>query len=185
MITVITAFVVVAVLACYIYFTGPPLGPNEPKTAQVGSMPALTDIGIRDPETALKYGVTGYLEITYPSESPSLLSIDRGGEISINTLFHFVSHTPEVTETQVNIDPKGPWGFRIEQGDVSFIEFISYNPSGKITIKAGETIPVIMSIRIPENLPSYVEAIPLAGMGIEASVPVLDELGGKEVAIHD
>jgi len=154
---------------------------NEPK---IIGIPTLTGMEIRDPEIALKYGVTGYLEITYPPDSPSLLFIDRGGEININILLHFVSYTPEVTEAQINIDPMHPWGPRIEYRDVIFNEFVSYNLSGNISIKAGETIPVMMSIRIPANFPSYIEAIPLCGMGIRADVPTIDELGEKEVAVH-
>jgi len=156
----------------------------EPKFEEIKYVPALTELEIRDREIALKYGVTGYLEITYPSDSPSLLSIDRGGDININILLHFVSYTPEVTEAQVNIDPKGPGGYKIEYLDVNFREFVSYNPSGNIVIKAGETIPIIMNIRIPENLTSDIEAIPLGAMGIRTNVPMIDELGEKEVAIH-
>jgi len=179
----ISVFVALALLVCALLSVSSSLEPNEPKFKEIIGVPSLTDIEIRNPEIALKYGVTGYLEITYPSDSPSLLSVDRGGEININFLLHFVSHTPEVTEAQVNIDPMHPWGPRIEQGDVIFNELVSYNLSGNISIKAGETIPVIMSIRIPGNFPSYINSIPLGGMGIRADVPVIDELGEKEVTI--
>ena len=177
----ISVFVVLALLACALLSVGSSLELNEPK---IIGIPTLTGMEIRDPEIALQYGITGYLEITYPSDSPSLLSIDRGGDININILLHFVSYTPEVTEAQVNIDPKGPGGYKIEYLDVNFREFVSYNPSGNIVIKAGETIPVIMNIRIPENLTSDIEAIPLGAMGIRTNVPMIDELGGKEVAVH-
>jgi hypothetical protein len=152
--------------------------------SQMESVVSLTGMEIRSPEIALQYGVRGYLEITYPSDSPSPLSVDRGGQINITILLHFVSYTPEVTEAQVNIDPKNRWGLWIEQGDVIFNELVTYNVSGNISIKAGETIPVMMSIRIPENFPSSIEAIPLGAMGISAEFPTLDELGEKEVAVH-
>ena len=177
----ISFLVVLALLACYGYFA---VSPSEPNEREGISIPILTGIEIRDPEIALKYGVTGYLEITYPSDSPSLLFIDRGGEINIDILLHFVSHTPEVTEKQVNIDPNSPWGLKIEYRDVNFREFVSYNPSGNITIEAGETIPVIMTFRIPEDFPSYITSIPLGAMGIQANGSVLDELGGKEVVVR-
>jgi len=177
----ISVFVALATVACAMLFAGP----TNPSRMEGTGIPALTEVEIRDSETALKYGATGYLEITYPSDSPSLLSIDRGGEININILLHFVSHTPELTELQVNIDPKSRGGLSISYRDVNFREFVSYNPSGNITIKAGETIPVIMSIRIPENLSSYIEAIPLGAMGIQANVTIIDELREKEVAIHE
>jgi len=182
----ILVFVALASLACALLLANSSPEPNEPnfEEMEMVGMPFLTYMEIRDPEIALKYGVTGYLEITYPSDSPSPLFMDRGGEINIKILLHFVSHTPEVTEAQVSIDPKGPWGLKMEYRDVIFNEFVSYNPSGNITIKAGETKPVIMSIRIPENFPRSIEAIPLCGMGIRADVPTIDELGEKEVAVH-
>lgn len=176
----ISVFVVLALLACALLF----VSPASPFFIESIGIPTLTGMEIREPEIALKYGVTGYLEITYPSDSPSPLFINRGGEINMNILLHFVSYTPEVTEAQVNIDPKSPWGLRIEQGDVIFNELVSYNLSGNISIKAGETIPVTMSIRIPENFPSSIEAIPLGAMGISANVAIISELGEKEVAVH-
>jgi len=176
----ISVFVVLAALICAGVLLSSSSELNELK---IIGIPTLTGMEIRDPKIALKYGVTGYLEITYPPDSPSLLSIDRGGEININILLHFVSYSPEVTEAQVNIDPKGPWGLKIEYRDVIFNEFVSYNLSGNITIKAGETIPVIMTIRIPEDFPSYTNSIPLGGMGIQFNTTI-DELGGKEVAVH-
>ena len=175
----ILVLVALALLACAGLFVS---SSPEPKLEGTG-IPFLTSMEIRNPEIALQYGVTGYLEITYPSDSPSLLAVHRGGEINIDILLHFVSYTPEVTEAQVTIDPKSPWGPTIEQGDVIFNELVSYNPSGNITIKAGETIPVIMTIRIPEDLPSYINSIPLGGMGIQSNITI-DELGGKAVAVY-
>lgn len=173
----ILTFVALTLLACAPVFAGAPF--NE-----VEDISSLTHIEIREPDIALKYGITGYMEITYPPDSPGFLSVDRGGQIDTGILLHFVSYTPEVTEAQVNIDPMSPWGLKIEYRDVIFNEFVSYNPSGDITIKAGETIPVVMSIRIPEDFPSSIEAIPLGAMGITANFPVISELGGKEVAVH-
>ena len=148
------------------------------------AIPFLTSMEIRNPEIALQYGVKGYLEITYPSGSPTSLAVNRGGEININILLYFVSYTPEVTEAQVNINPRGPWGLTIEQGDVIFNEFVSYNLSGDLVIKAGETVPVMMSVRVPENLPSDIEAIPLGDYGITSDAAIISELGGKQVAVH-
>lgn len=175
----ILVFVVLALLVCAQLFVSSSSEPNE-----MIAISSLTGIEIRNPEIALQYGITGYLEITYPSDSPISLSVDRGGEININILLHFVSYSPEVTEAQVTIDPSNPWGPTIGQGDVIYNEFVSYNPSGNISIEAGETIPVVMSIRIPEDFPSSIEAIPLGAMGITTNFPTLDELGGKEVSVH-
>jgi hypothetical protein len=95
----ILVFVVLALLVCALLSVSSSLEPNEPnfEEMEMVGVPLLTDIEIRDPEIALKYGVTGYLEIIYPSDSPSLLSIDRGGEININILLHRVFlHLPQL-----------------------------------------------------------------------------------------
>jgi hypothetical protein len=175
-------------LAALIY-AGVPLSlspePNEPTTNEPIATVFLTATDIHNPEIALKNGITRYLDITLPSDSPSSLSVDRGGEINITILLHFVSYTPEVTEAQVNIDPNGHLEGIVQDG-VNLVEFFSYNLSGNISIKAGETIPVMMSISIPENCPSGIEAIPLCAVGIRTNFLILDELVGieNEVAIH-
>jgi hypothetical protein len=182
----ISVFVALAVLICAGVLLSSSSELNEPMINEPISTLFLTAMEIRNPEIALKYGITRYLDITLPSDSPSPLFVDRGGEINITILLHFVSYTPEFTEAQVNIDPRGPWGLSIVQDGVNLRGFFSYNLSGNISIKAGETIPVMMSIRIPENCPSGIEAIPLCAMGITTNFLILDELGGieNEVAVH-
>jgi hypothetical protein len=171
-----------------------PFQPNEPMTNGGMATFSLNDTEIRDPEIALQYGITGYLEIIHPSDPPSPLSVDRGGEINITILLHFVSYSPEVTEAQLNIDANPKTGGTGIQGDgVFFNDLVSYNPSGNITIKAGDTIPVTMSFHIPENFPSSIEALPLSGMGIAMGIttkptffPIVGEFAEmeNEVAIH-
>jgi hypothetical protein len=183
-------------LAAFIY-AGVPLSLSPELNAPTNNEPIATvflnDTEIRDPEIALQYGITGYLEIIHPSDSPSPLSVDRGGEINITILLHFVSYTPEVTEAQLNIDPNPKaGGTGIWEGGVFFNDLVSYNPSGNISIKDGETIPVTMSFRIPENFLSSTEALPLSGMGIVMGIktktyfPIVGEFAEmeKEVAIH-
>jgi len=180
MMMVISVFMLLAILASALVFASPA---SLFRLEEI-SKPFLTGMEIRNPEIALKYGITGYLEITYSSDSPSHLVVVRGGAINITILLHFVSHTPKVTETQVNIDPKSRGGLTIEYRDVNFREFVSYNPSGNITIKAGEPLPVTMTITVPKDLPSYITSIPLGAMGILANGSMIDELGGEEVVVR-
>lgn len=183
-------------LAALIYAGVPlssPFEPNEPMIHEPIATVFLTDTEIRNPEVALQYGITGYLEIIHPSGSPSPLSVDRGGEINITILLHFVSYSPEVTEAQLNIDPDPKTGgVGIEVGGAFFNNLVSYNPSGNISMKAGETIPITMSFRIPEDFPSSIEALPLCAMGISMGIktktyfPIVGEFAEMEnqVAIH-
>jgi|GEM_PF-2380323 len=187
----IVILVFVALLACAPLFASLSSELNETKMAKWGVI-LLSDSDIRNREYALQQGIAGYLEITYPSDSPSLLS-DIGGEVKVNILLHFVSYSPEVTEAQVNIDQNAWFGFGVN--DVSWNETVSYNLSGSIPIKAGETIPVTMTIRLVMNPQRSIAAIPLDPAGITANVttinddfrswvPIINDLGWKETAFY-
>jgi hypothetical protein len=187
----IIILVFVALLACAPLFASLSSELNETKMSKWGVI-LLTPSDIRNPEYALQQGIAGYLEITYPSDSPSLLSA-MGGEVNVNILLHFVSYSPEVTEAQVNIDQNAWFGFGVN--DVSWNETVSYNLSGSITIKAGETIPVTMTIRLVMNPQRSIAAIPLDPAGITANVttidddfrswvPIINDLGWKETAFY-
>jgi len=187
----IVILVFVALLACAPLFASLSSELNELKMAKWGVI-LLMPSDIRNPEYALQHGITGYLEITLPPDSPSLLP-DIGGEIDVNILLHFVSYIPEITEAQVNIDQNAWFGFG--ENDLSWNETISYNLSGNIPIKAGETIPVKMSIRLVVNFQRSIAAIPLYPAGITASVttidddfrswvPIINDLGWKETAFY-
>jgi len=189
---IISVFVVLALLACALPFISSPLEPNEPKFEKSESVIFLMPSDIRNREYALQQGIAGYLEITLPSDSPGLLS-DIGGEVNVNILLHFVSYTPEVTEAQVNIDQNAWVGFG--ENALSWNETVSYNLSGNIPIKAGETIPVTMSIHLVVNFQRSIAAIPLYPAGITANVttiddnfrswiPIINDLGWKETAFY-
>jgi hypothetical protein len=176
-----------------------PLSCTEPKSEpEGGSISSLGPLGIRDPDIALEYGILGYLDVTLPPDSPKALSISRGEEANITILLHFVSHIPELTEVEVNIDPKDDplrmgqcyhiedaEGKVIKRGVITINDLISYNPSGNITIKAGETLPVTMTIRVPADLPEGImpASIPLGAVGITADVFVLSDIGKLKVTI--
>jgi hypothetical protein len=64
----------------------------------------------------------------------------------------------------------------IKRGVITINDLISYNPSGNITIKAGETLPVTMTIRVPADLPEGImpSSFPVNAVGITASVSAVD-----------
>jgi hypothetical protein len=163
---------------------GSSLASNESQSVPGIAIPFIPYLKSLDPATALKYGITGYLEITYPSHSPNSLSVGRGGEININILLHFVSYAPEtVTEAEVNINPSSDSGRVVVQGDVILSELISYSAGGNITIQAGETVPVTMILRVPEDFPESTTRIFLYAARITTDFPMIDELGLKELTI--
>jgi len=183
----ILVFVALAALICAAVLLSSSFEPSETQ-----SIVCLMPSDIRNREYALQQGIAGYLEITLPPDSPSLL-YDIGGEVNVNILLHFVSYIPEVTEAQVNIDQNAWVGFG--ENNLSWNETVSYNLSGTISIKAGETIPVTMSIRLIVNFQRSIAAIPLYPAGITANVttiddnfrswvPIINDLGWKETAFY-
>ena len=190
----IAGVVVLAVVALLVPLacSGPE---SEPEWVDV---PLLGSTEIRDPEIALKYGVRGYLEIL-PAESPESLSVSRGGEANITILLHFVSYTPELTEIEVSIDPEhsspsitksysilDAGGKVTGKGAVHVNNIVSYSPSGTVMIKAGETLPVTMTVSLPANIPetATLSSIPLGAVGIRADIPPIDEIGRLEVMVR-
>lgn len=185
----ISVFVALAALICAAVLLGAVPESNE---LNIENVIFLMDSDIRNPEYALQQGITGYLEITLPPDSPSLLS-SIGGEVNVDILLHFVSYTPEVTEARVNIDQNSRVG--VGENDLFWDETVSYNLSGNISIKAGETIPLTMSIRLVVNFQRSTAAIPLEPVGITAHVapigdnfrnwvPIINGLGWKETAFY-
>jgi hypothetical protein len=186
----ISVFVALAALICAAVLLSASSEPNE---LNIENVILLMPSDILNPEYALQQEFAGYLEITLPPDSPSPLS-SIGGEVNINILLHFVSYTPEVTEAQVNIDPN-PQCFEYGMNSLSWNETVSYNLSGNISIKAGETIPATMSIRLVVNFQRSIAVIPLYPAGITANVttinddfrswiPIINDLGWKATAFY-
>jgi len=186
---VLLAFALIVVASLVAYFQS---SPKSPPMKGIGvSIPSLTNDDIRNPEIALEYGFTGYVEATLGPNAPKSMTIRKGEEASITVLLHFVSHDPEVKEVQVTLNPEGE-GLKIEQsyvivdekgnvvsrGVININEFVRYNPSGTVTIHADENLPVTLTIRVPIDFPGSVSPfqLGLVGVSVKASkgyIPVL------------
>jgi len=144
------------------------------------STPAITRKEIEDPIEAQKRNIKGYIEIT--PQNPDLNSIypERETEYRVNINIKFVSHTKELTETEILIDPHHKYATTVEKylgdnkGSVILNDYISYDPSGSITLKAGEPITVTISINLPKDFPKV--KIPLNAVGIISELTVIDYL---------
>lgn len=107
-----------------------------------------------------------------------------GTSVSVTLLLHFVSYYDNVTEVQLTIDPNNT-----STGEVSFPygadktyvinSILSYEPSGNVTIKAGETLPIKMTLTPPKDGPSLPQ-FPLSPLGI-----TLADVNGPRIAIID
>ena len=143
-----------------------------------------------DPETAGRYGFKGLILITLapgtlppgsPSETPASLTIERGQELNITIQLHLYSYKQDFNETVVKLNPKGRYGLTrmqyLEDGSlVTLNDYVSYTPSGRVTLKANQTLPVTMTIRMPKELSKG--TIALGAVGISADVPITSRVWG-------
>jgi hypothetical protein len=128
----------------------------------------LTDDDIRDPQIALQHGILGYVELTWVDALPP--SAMRPGETwTGGWLAHFVTHTCEVTEAELHIEP-GEGAFRVgkyytrEDGTEVFLDysrFLRYWPQGVFKIEADETMVIKVTLRVPADLPRSIQDFPL------------------------
>ena len=138
---------------------------------------SITDLEIKNPEIALKYGIEGYIKIKLANKTRDLIL--REGETNITLLIRFVSHSPNLTETVINLDPEdedGPVAGRyLQSGElIKLNDYVSYQPNGQITLKAGQLLNVTMTIRITDDFP--IISVPVRAVGITADVPIIDNL---------
>ena len=134
-----------------------------------GSIISLVDLDVRDPQEAAKYGILGYVELTW-KEAPPELVFSRGATSSATMLAHFVSYSPEITEVNVHLDPSGNgcgW-MRMRYGEYYtaedgskkifwFSSLMSYDTGGIIRLKADEIMPIKVTVQIPVDFPEQLE----------------------------
>jgi hypothetical protein len=152
-----------------------PLHDGNP--AEFTPMPTLVDDDIRDPQRAMKYGIRGYVELT-PQDSPPQ-AMKRGETWTTTLVFHFVSHTPDLTEVQLDIGsvsaypvPRPGTYYYREDGEKARFDFtslVSYSPGGRFRLRAGETLTVQMMYRVPLDCPESIKEVYLGPWGIKAS----------------
>lgn len=141
--------------------------------------PTLDLQQVRNADTARQWGIQGYIEITVDPKTPESYVLIRDKDEVITLYLHFVSHTNDLTTTEVTIDAKSEKGIEIEvflgddKGSVKLSDYVSYNPRGTVKIKAGQTVKVEMTVNVPKDVPSV--TIPLRAVGIYSKVPIIHD----------
>ena len=89
-----------------------------------------------------------------------------------------VSHTPDITEATVVSNATSGRGLFVEQcysvenekdevvarGTVDLNKLVTYEPSGRILIKAGQTLPITLTVAIPSECPTL--RLPISDVGV-------------------
>lgn len=170
--TLLASALIVVSLAAYLLV----LWISQEQEVEMIGIPTLHADEIRNPDIALKYGIKGYLEIKQAPDASKSLTVEKEGQASTTILLHFVSYTADLTEILVNIDPNSGEGLSIERGTVTVNKLVSYVPSGIVTVKAGQTLPVKLTIRVPKDFPNDAFSFPIGAVGITADIPIIDEI---------
>ena len=63
----------------------------------------------------------------------------------------------------------------MERGHLEVNKLINYRPAGVITVRANQTVPVVMTFHVPKTIPN-VSAIPIGAVGISSDVPIIDRV---------
>jgi hypothetical protein len=180
----------------------PTEGAGEPQSTEEVSNPGETEgageyrgsaivsrIGadwIRDPATAAESGVRGFVDAIF-IDDPQGFILNRGEQWTGTVLLRAVSHTPDLTEIKIYVDPQrspsrsgtlvklksGARSFGDQVGGeyIDYTALLSYSPSGSFVIKAGESLTLSMTIKIPQDFPEEIEDVQFASLGIWSDSP--------------
>lgn len=138
---------------------------------------------IKDPEIAMDMGVKGYLNIRLAENEKTIHLIEREKEYHLNIIIELVSYSDDLKEANVILDPKSRSGLTIEKslgdgkGIIKLNDYVTYEPSGILTLKPGDQIPVKVCIKFPKELPAV--EIPFGAIGITSDVIIIDDVEGK------
>lgn len=151
-------------------------------------IPLLTDEDIRDQSRSSEYGLRGYIDIDLV-DSPKVIELAHGETWVGKMRIYFVSRDMELKQVEIQLDPKSPWGlkngidYERDDGTIEHFDFaslITYDPSGSITLTSGKPLFVDYTVRIPADLPSYVNEIRLGPIGIftpnDTGIPLLSSI---------
>ena len=101
------------------------------------------------PEEANTYGLDGYVRLQLPELSKTL-NLTESEDITFQLQVTLVSHSEELTETTVTIDPQNTDTYWLSSDSrYNLREYLSYEPSGEMVIGAGETVNITCTVHVP------------------------------------
>ena len=171
-------------------------------STEEGSTPGPSGSGYIGP--GLNDSLDGEVNIVLADHEPGTcqeLYLKRGEEGDVPILIHFDSYNPEVTGMPISIDPVNgsySWeayygilddeGNEIGEGSFSSRQVLSYNVTGTVVLKANETPPLTMTVRIPEDLPKRISPssfdIGAAGICVPPEIQHMGGANSVRIEVH-
>jgi len=149
----------------YTYAMVDPVTGEVYKTNGRGGM-GLSESQVDTAAEAKAQGIDGYVKLDYP-ELPQQFILTKGSNITFTLRASFTSYNSSLREVRLTVDPyyvdpyQIQWNLRDKLRD-----YIVYEPSGVITLRDGESIDVVATLRVPDG-----------GQGITFNRYGLDGLG--------
>jgi hypothetical protein len=160
---------------------------NEVTPAFGQFVPIISRTGFEatDKDTAPSLGIKGYFSIDAKEAGEVKLDISSGTEVIVPLVIRFISYDNSLTEAKVHIDPQNPYTLIVEQvvegGTlIRFNDFVKYDITGDVTVKAGVPFELNMSVKIPAGVPHFTS--PLYIVGIESDYQVICNVRGDVIA---
>ena len=112
---------------------------------------SLEESQVDTPEEAAAKGIDGYVKLEYP-ELPEQIQIVRGGTFTFTLTATFTSYNVNMSFTKLYVDPQYRDPYQIQSNMADKLRgVLSYEPEGSLTLKPGETVNIIATIRFPDD----------------------------------
>jgi len=139
----------------------------------------LVESQVDTPEEAAAHGIDGYVKLQYP-QLPQQIQIVKGGNLTFTFRATFTSYNTNMPFIKLIVDPqyRDPYQVQSNMAD-KLRDVISYEPEGFLTLRAGESVNITVTIQAPDDVGPvfFFHTYYLDGLGIGAEgVLILSDL---------
>jgi hypothetical protein len=127
----------------------------DPNTGQVYAIRmggrGLDESQIDTAAEAEAQGIEGYVKLDYP-ELPQQIILTKDSNFTFTLRASFTSYNSSLPEVKLTVDPYYVDPYQIQSNlQDKLRDYITYEPSGVITLGDGESIDVVVTLRVPDG----------------------------------
>lgn len=127
----------------------------DPNTGQVYAIQrggrGLAESQVDTAAEAKAQGIDGYVKLDYP-ELPQQFILTKGSNITFTLRASFTSYNSSLREVKLTVDPYYVDPYQIQSNlQDKLRDYLVYEPSGVITLRDGESIDVVATLRVPDG----------------------------------
>jgi DNA-binding transcriptional ArsR family regulator len=156
----------------------------DPSTGQVYAIHmggrGLAESQVDTAAEAKAQGIDGYVKLDYP-ELPQQFILTKGSNITFTLRASFTSYDSSLREVKLTVDPYYVDPYQIQSNlQDKLRDYLVYEPSGVITLRDGESIDVVATLRVPDGGQGITfkrYGLDILGIGVDG-VLILSDLEG-------